>query len=47
MSGSNFKKVLTSQPVVKVIQKELAKASGIKVGENDISGMISDLFECK
>ncbi len=27
MSGNNFKKVLTSQPVLKVIQKELSKAS--------------------
>ena len=47
MSGNNFKKVLTSQPVLKVIQKELSKASGIKIGENDISTMLADLFECK
>lgn len=47
MSGNNFKKVLTSQPVIKVIQKELSKASGIKIGENDISEMLADLFECK
>jgi predicted type IV restriction endonuclease len=46
MSGTNFKKVLTSQPVLKVIQKELSKASGIKIGENDISKMLIDLFEC-
>jgi hypothetical protein len=47
MSGNNFKKVLTSQPVLKVIQKELSKASGIKIWENDISVMLADLFECK
>ena len=47
MSGSNFKKVLISQPVLKVIQRELSKVSGIKIGENDISEMLVDLFDCK
>lgn len=47
MSGNNFKKVLTSQAVVKVIQRELSKASGIKIGENDISNMIAELFDCQ
>ncbi len=31
MSGNNFKKVLTSSPVLKVIQRELVKARGVKV----------------
>lgn len=47
MSGNNFKKVLTSQPVLKVIQRELSKASWIKVWENDISTMLWDLLDCK
>lgn len=44
MSGNNFKKVLTSPAVLKIIQRELAKASGVKVGENEIATMLSDLI---
>ena len=44
MSGNNFKKVLTSSPVLKVIQRELVKASGVKVGEADIAQMLGELI---
>ena len=44
-SGKNFKKVITSQAVVKVIQRELAKATNTKIGESDILEMLEDLFK--
>ena len=47
MSGKNFNKVITSLPVIKLIQKELSKMTDTKIWENEVLEMIETMIISK
>ncbi len=47
LSEWNLKKVLFGKSIVNSIRRELSKITGVKIGENDVTDLLTKLFETK